>query len=93
MALVERCQARVQRTFEDAAAAARAAGEPVMPAMGRAYVGLLGDRNLLLSQLNAHAACDDPAIRRGAHSRRAPQRARRRIVFDVPSGARRMRLT
>jgi len=63
MALVERCNARVLRTFGDAAAAARAAGEPVLPAMGMAYVGLLGDRALLLNQLNAHAACDDPAIR------------------------------
>jgi AcrR family transcriptional regulator len=63
MALVERCNARVWRTFADAAAAARAAGEPVMPAMGQAYIGLLADRDLLLNQLNAHAACDDPAIR------------------------------
>ncbi len=63
MALVERCNARVLRTFAGAAAAARAAGEPVLPAMGMAYIGLLGDRNLLLNQLNAHAACDDPAIR------------------------------
>ncbi|HEV2060037.1 MAG TPA: helix-turn-helix domain-containing protein [Solirubrobacteraceae bacterium] len=63
MALVERCNARVLRTLVDAAEAARAAGEPVLAAMGRAYVGLLGDRNLLLNQLNAHAACDDPAIR------------------------------
>ena len=63
MALVERCHARVLRTFADAAEAARAAGEPVLTAMGTAYIGLLGDRNLLLNQLNAHAACDDPAIR------------------------------
>ena len=63
MALVERCNARVHRTFADAAAAARAAGEPVLRAMGMAYIGLLADRNLLLNQLNAHAACDDPAIR------------------------------
>jgi len=63
MALVKRCNRRVLRTFADAAAAARAAGEPVLVAMGLAYVGLLGDRNLLLNQLNAHAACDDPAIR------------------------------
>jgi len=63
MALVERCNARVLRTFDDAAAAARAAGEPVLAAMGMAYVGLLADRALLLNQLNAHAACDDPAIR------------------------------
>ena len=63
LALVERCNARIQRTFADAAAAARAAGEPVLMAMGKAYIGLLADRTLLLNQLNAHAACDDPAIR------------------------------
>ncbi len=63
IALVERCNERIHRTFADAAAAAREAGEPVMRAMGRAYVGLLADRRLLLNQLHAHAACDDPAIR------------------------------
>lgn len=62
-ALVERCNARIHQTFADAAAAAREAGMPVMEAMGRAYVGLLGDRDLLLNQLHAHAASDDPAIR------------------------------
>ncbi|MDP2711545.1 MAG: TetR/AcrR family transcriptional regulator [Solirubrobacteraceae bacterium] len=63
IALVERCNARINRTFVEAAAAARAAGEPVMTAMGMAYIGLLDDRPLLLNQLNAQAACDDPAIR------------------------------
>jgi AcrR family transcriptional regulator len=63
IALVQRCNARVQRTFADAAAAARASGADVLPAMGRAYIGLLVDRNLLLGQLHAHAACDDEAIR------------------------------
>jgi AcrR family transcriptional regulator len=62
-ALVERCNERIERTFVDAAAAARAAGAPIMHAMGAAYIGLLGDRDLLLNQLHAHAACDDPAIR------------------------------
>ena len=62
-ALVQRCNDRIERTFTDAAAAARAAGQPVMQAMGLAYIGLLGDRTLLLNQLHAHAACDDPAIR------------------------------
>ncbi|CAA9525683.1 MAG: Transcriptional regulator, AcrR family [uncultured Solirubrobacteraceae bacterium] len=62
-ALVERCNRRIERTFVDAAAAAREAGAPVMAAMGLAYVGLLADRRLLLNQLHAHAACDDPAIR------------------------------
>src|SRR3954453_20667337 len=62
-ALVQRCNDRIERTFTDAAAAARVTGEPVMQAMGKAYVGLLADRDLLLNQLHAHAACDDPAIR------------------------------
>ena len=62
-ALVERCNDRIERTFTDAAAAARRAGEPALQAMGKAYVGLLGDRHLLLNQLHAHAASDDPAIR------------------------------
>jgi AcrR family transcriptional regulator len=62
-ALVERCNDRIERTFVEAAAAARQSGAPVMRAMGSAYTGLLGDRHLLLNQLHAHAACDDPAIR------------------------------
>jgi AcrR family transcriptional regulator len=62
-ALVQRCNDRIERTFTDAAATAREAGEPVMQAMGKAYVGLLADRPLLLNQLHAHSACDDPAIR------------------------------
>jgi len=62
-ALVERCNDRIEQTFSEAAGAARAAGEPVLRAMGAAYTGLLGDRELLLNQLHAHAACDDPAIR------------------------------
>jgi AcrR family transcriptional regulator len=63
IALVQRCNQRVHRTFVDAAAAAKAAGEEVLPAMGRAYIGLLSDRDLLLGQLHSHAACDDPAVR------------------------------
>ena len=77
-ALVERCNARIERTFTDAAAAARAAGEPIMSAMGNAYIGLLGDRHLLLNQLHAHAASDDPAIRDQMRSGfRAPRGDRR----------------
>lgn len=62
-ALVERCNERIYRTFVDAAAAAREVGAPVMDAMGKAYIGLLADRDLLLNQLHAHAASDDPVIR------------------------------
>ena len=63
IALVRRCNERIHRTFVDAAAEAKAAGEDVLKAMGSAYVGLLADRELLLGQLHAHAACDDPEVR------------------------------
>jgi AcrR family transcriptional regulator len=62
-ALTERVNDRVHATMAQAAADAKAAGEDVLPAMGRAYVGLLADRDLLLVQLHSHAASDDPAIR------------------------------
>ena len=61
--LVRRCNDRVYRTFEDAATHARRDDEDVLEAMGRAYVGLLADRDVLLVQLHAHAASDEPAIR------------------------------
>jgi AcrR family transcriptional regulator len=63
IAVVRRCNKRIHGTFVEAAAAAKAAGEEVLPAMGRAYVGLLADRELLLGQLHAFAACDDEAVR------------------------------
>lgn len=63
LALNDRCSARVRETFTQAAGDAKAAGEDVLIAMGRAYVGLLADRNLLLNQLHSFAACDDPAVR------------------------------
>jgi AcrR family transcriptional regulator len=62
-ALNARCNDRIHDTFTQAAKDAKASGEDVLSAMGRAYVGLLADRNLLLNQLHAFAACDDPAIR------------------------------
>lgn len=63
IALVQRCNERIHRTFVDAAAQAKAAGDDVLPAMGTAYIGLLADRSLLLGQLHAHAACDDADVR------------------------------
>jgi AcrR family transcriptional regulator len=63
IALVQRCNERVRRTFVDAAAEARTAGEDVLHAMGRAYIGLLADREILLGQLHAFAACDDEQVR------------------------------
>jgi AcrR family transcriptional regulator len=63
IALAQRCNERIHATFVLAAADAKAAGEDVLAAMGRACVGLLADRDLLLVQLHARAASDDPAIR------------------------------
>jgi AcrR family transcriptional regulator len=63
IAVVQRCNERIHSTFVEAAAAAKASGEDVLQAMGHAYVGLLADRDLLLGQLHAFAACDDDAVR------------------------------
>jgi AcrR family transcriptional regulator len=63
IALVRRCNERIRRTFVDVADETRAAGEDVLMAMGRAYIGLLADRELLLGQLHAFAACDDEQVR------------------------------
>lgn len=63
IALVERCNERVHRTFVEAAAAAHAAGEDPMDAMGNAYLTLVQDRNLLMMQLHGYAASAEvPAI-------------------------------
>jgi AcrR family transcriptional regulator len=61
LALVERCFARVRDTFT--AAADGLDGAEAMAAMGDAYEKLLEDRTLLLLQMQAYAACDDPEIR------------------------------
>jgi AcrR family transcriptional regulator len=61
LALVERCFQRVADAFT--AAAADRVGEEALEAMGDAYEELLEDRTLLLLQMHAYAACDDPEIR------------------------------
>jgi AcrR family transcriptional regulator len=61
LALVERCFRRVEGAFT--AAAGNLTGEEALAAMGRAYELLLEDRTLLLLQMQAYAACDDPEIR------------------------------
>ncbi|WP_320672468.1 TetR/AcrR family transcriptional regulator [Patulibacter defluvii] len=55
-ALVARCNAKIGHVMERAAAEARAAGDPVLPAMGMSYSALLADSDQLLLQLHAHAA-------------------------------------
>jgi AcrR family transcriptional regulator len=59
--LVGRCFRRVQDAF--AAAAGESTGEEALMAMANAYERLLDDRTLLLLQMQAYAACEDPDIR------------------------------
>src|SRR5580693_2227410 len=61
LALVDRCFRRVQDTF--IGAAGDLTGEEAKTAMADAYERLLEDRTLLLLQMQAYAACDDPDIR------------------------------
>ena len=56
---------RVMATFEEAAAAEDDATP--LARMGRAYIELLSDRELLLFQMQSYAACSDPEIQ--AHVR------------------------
>jgi AcrR family transcriptional regulator len=64
LACVERCFANLTRMFTEAADAAPE-GER-LSAMGRAYVGLLADREMLQLQLQTYAACEDPEVRAAA---------------------------
>src|SRR6202030_3726873 len=61
LALVDRCYHRVEDTF--VSAAADRTGEAALAAVGDAYTPLLNDRTMLLLQIQAYAACDDPEIR------------------------------
>jgi AcrR family transcriptional regulator len=61
VALVDRCFRRVQDTFTTAAA--DLSGDEALAAMADAYEQLLTDRTLLLLQMQAYAACDDPEVR------------------------------
>jgi AcrR family transcriptional regulator len=62
LAAVERCFDRVEQTFRDAAVQAPVP-EDRLEVMGHAYLGLLEDRELLLLQLQAYAACGDDDVR------------------------------
>ena len=61
LALVQRCFERIAEVFTTAAG--DHSGEDALMAMGDAYHQLLADRTLLLLQMHAYAACDDPDIR------------------------------
>jgi AcrR family transcriptional regulator len=63
LAVVHRSNERIHATFAQAAAQAKARGEDPLTAMGASYSGLVTDRELLLSQLHAHAAASSmPAV-------------------------------
>jgi AcrR family transcriptional regulator len=61
IALIARCFRRVEEAFT--AAAGDRTGDEALEAMANAYTELLDDRTLLLVQMQAYAACDDPEIR------------------------------
>ena len=61
LALVERCYLRIEDAF--IAAAGDKTGEAALEAMGDEYERLLDNRTLLLLQMHAYAASEDPEIR------------------------------
>ena len=63
LAVVERSNARILDTFRKVSAVAKAEDRNPMEAMAESYAQLLGDRELLLTQLHAHAAAASmPAV-------------------------------
>src|SRR5919201_2156683 len=68
LAATERCFEKVRETFQRGAEGTEP-GEERLHAMGMAYIELLQDRRLLLSQLQAYAACEDPVIRKEVRRR------------------------
>jgi AcrR family transcriptional regulator len=64
LACAERTNQRTLQTFRDAAATFEESGcESVLQAMGKAYVQMLADRDLLRMQMQIWAACSDDDIR------------------------------
>jgi AcrR family transcriptional regulator len=63
LACVERCFDRTAATFREALTADVAQECDAFARMGRAYVELLADRELLLFQLQTYAAAEDDEIR------------------------------
>jgi AcrR family transcriptional regulator len=64
LACLERCHERLHATFTRAADGAGDGDR--LEAMGKAYVDLLADREMLLLQLQGYAACDDDEVRETA---------------------------
>jgi len=66
IAVIHRCFERTTLVFQGAGHTARTKSsdaEVVLKAMGAAYGDLIADRDVLLLQLHAYAACGDPEIR------------------------------
>jgi AcrR family transcriptional regulator len=67
LACAELTNERTRETFREAAATWRESGaESVLQAMGKAYVQMLADQDLLRMQMQVWAACSDPEIRAAA---------------------------
>ena len=67
LACAERTHERTLQTFRDAAATWEESGsDSALQAMGKAYVQMLGDRDLLRMQMQIWAACSDDEIRAAA---------------------------
>ena len=62
IAVVERCFSETLEAFRSAARG-REDDARALRDLGRAYIDLLADRDLLLVQLHAYAACEDPDVR------------------------------
>ena len=82
LAAVDQCFDRVEATFRAAVndpssathhphanAGTEPAAEARLHTMGHAYAGLLGERELLLFQMQAYAACSDDEVRRRVRHR------------------------
>jgi AcrR family transcriptional regulator len=63
LAVLQRSFRRIHDTLSEAAANARAEGRAVKQAMADAYLDLLKDPELLLTQLQGQAAASEPAVR------------------------------
>ena len=69
LACVERCFDRTLEVFEAAVADPPADCDSAIKAMGRAYIELLGDRELVLMQHQTYAAAADDDVRKLARRR------------------------
>jgi AcrR family transcriptional regulator len=70
IAVIRRCFERTTGVFQVTGRAARGrSADPtvILKAMGAAYGDLIADREVLLLQLHAYAACGDPEIREIVH--------------------------